>query len=518
MQESRKVNTIRNLAYAWTSQGFTIIMNIVVRVIFVRILSKDYVGITGLFSNIITILSLAELGVGSAIVYGLYDPLAKNEQKKVKALMQFYQRIYIFIGCFILVAGIALTPYLSWFVQEMPEIEQLSYIYILFICNAAASYFFSYKGTLISADQKDYVLKKIRVKVLFLMYMAQIVILLTLRNYIVYLLVQVMATFAMNIGFSRAADRMYPYLREKGKADLGEGQLQQIVKNTKALLCHKIGGILVFSTDNLIISKFTGLGNVADYSNYVLIQEALNGVLQQLFLAMAPSVGNLVAVEKGEKSQEVFWRIMFLDFWLYGGSALCFLCLAQDFIQLFFGENYLVPTEILLVIVVNFYLSGARKSVLVFKDAYGLFFQNWYMPLLESGINLLASVWLVYKLGLLGVLLGTTISSLLVPVWSEPYVLFRYGFRQPVISYWVQYGKYIALIMVAGLAAWQACLWIPFVPVLSFVLKGACSAVLINAIFYVALRKDKNMEYCVGLLKAFSKRVLGGIKDRRDHY
>lgn len=142
MQESRKVNTLRNLVYAWTSQGFTIVMNMVVRVIFVRVLSKDYVGITGLFSNIITILSLAELGVGSAIVYGLYDPLAKNEQRKVKALMQFYQRIYIFIGCFILLVGIALTPYLSWFVKEMPAIQEISYIYILFICNAAASYFF----------------------------------------------------------------------------------------------------------------------------------------------------------------------------------------------------------------------------------------------------------------------------------------------------------------------------------------------------------------------------------------
>ena len=517
MQESRKVNTLRNLVYAWTSQGFTIVMNMVVRVIFVRVLSKDYVGITGLFSNIITILSLAELGVGSAIVYGLYDPLAKNEQRKVKALMQFYQRIYIFIGCFILLVGIALTPYLSWFVKEMPAIQEISYIYILFICNAAASYFFSYKGTLISADQKDYVLKKIRVKVLFLMYMAQIVILLAIRNYIMYLLVQVIATVTMNIGFSRAADRMYPYLKEKEKIALDKGQLQQIVKNTKALLCHKIGGVLVFSTDNLVISKFTGLGNVANYSNYILIQETLNGILQQLFSAMAPSVGNLVAVERGEKSQEVFWKIMFLDFWLYGGSALCFLCLAQDFIQLLFGRDYLVSTDILLIIIVNFYLSGTRKSVMVFKDAYGLFYQNWYMPLLESGINLLVSVWLVYKIGLIGVLLGTTISSLLVPVWSEPYVLFRYGFHQPVISYWVKYGKYFALVTVTGLITWKICLWIPFIPVFSFVLKGICSVVVINVMFYVALRKDKNIEYCTELLKTFHKKILSNLEGRRNN-
>lgn len=516
MQESRKAKTLRNLMYAWMSQGFTVIMNLLIRIVFVRVLSKDYVGISGLFSNIITLLSLAELGVGSAIVYGLYEPLANNDQKKIKALMKFYQRIYIFIGCFILVIGIALTPYLSWFIKEMPEIEELSCIYILFICNAAASYFFSYKGTLISADQKDYVLKKIRVKVLFLMYVAQIVALLTIKNYIAYLAIQVFATFIMNFGFSQAADQMYPYLREKEKVPLEQKQLQQIVKNTKALLCHKVGSVLVFSTDNLIISKFTGLGNVADYSNYILIQETLNGILQQLFSVMAPSVGNMVAVENQEKNQEMFWRIMFLNVWIYGGSAICFLCLAQDFVQLFFGEDYLVSTEILIVIIVNFYLSGMRKCVMIFKDAYGLFFQNWYMPLLESGINLITSVWLVYKIGVIGVLLGTTISSLLAPAWSEPYVLFRYGFHQPVMSYWKQYGGYFALVLITGLITWKICLWIPFIPLFSFLFKGICSMVLINGIFYIVLRRNRNMNYYLDLLMTTQRKIVVYIQNRKE--
>ena len=189
MQESRKIKTIRNLIYAWLSQGFTITMNIIVRIIFVHILSKEYLGITGLFSNIITILSVAELGVGSAIVYGLYEPLAKNDQMHIKALMQFYKKIYTGIGIFILVAGFTLTPYISWFIKELPDIPHLQFIYLLFICNTAASYFFSYKGTLISADQKEYILKKIRMKVLFSMYIAQIIILLITKKYIAFLLV-----------------------------------------------------------------------------------------------------------------------------------------------------------------------------------------------------------------------------------------------------------------------------------------------------------------------------------------
>ena len=506
MQESRTENTIRNLAYAWMNQGFTIVMNMVVRIIFVRTLSKDYVGITGLFSNIITVLSVAELGVGSAITYGLYAPLVEGNETKVEALMQFYRRVYIFVGGFILLAGIVLTPFLSWFVKEMPDIPYIQIIYILFICNAAASYFFSYKGALISADQKDYVLKKIRMQVQFLMYISQMLVLLIWKKYIGYLVVQVIATITMNIGYSWMADQMYPYLKNKKKISLERSQLQQLIKNTKALFCHKIGTVVVFSTDNLIISKFTGLGNVANYTNYSLIQEMLNGVMIQLFSAMAPSVGNLVASKDETQSIEVFWRVMFLNAWLYGGCALCFFCLAQDFIRLCFGENYLISEDVLFIIVLNFYLTGMRRSVLTFKDAFGIFFQNWHIPLLEAGVNLIVSILLVQKIGITGVLLGTTISSIVGPLWSEPYVLFLYGFHSSLSEYWKQYGKYFFLTIGTGIIIWYLSDKIPFIPVISFFLKGCCCVLMINSMFYMILKKDQNIKYYLGVLRGLNVR------------
>ena len=504
MQEGRTANTIRNLVYAWMSQGFTIVMNLVVRIIFVRILSRDYVGIAGLFTNIITVLSVAELGIGSAITYGLYAPLANGSQNKVKALMQFYRRVYIFIGGFILFAGIALTPFLAWFVKEMPDIPHIQVIYILFICNAAATYFFSYKGALISADQKDYILKKIRMQVQFLMYISQIFVLILCKNYIGYLSVQVIATVVMNAGFSRMADRMYPYLKDRQKVSLESSQLQQLIKNTKALFCHKIGTVIVFSTDNLIISKFTGLGNVANYTNYSMIQEMLNGVMIQLFSAMAPSVGNLVASENETQSIEVFWRVMFLNAWLYGGCALCFLCLAQDFIRLCFGEIYLISEDVLFIIILNFYLTGMRRSVLTFKDAFGIFYQNWYIPLLESGVNLIVSIFLVQKIGIIGVLLGTTISSIVGPLWSEPYVLFRYGFHHPLFEYWNQFWKYFFLTIGTGIIAWYLCNKITFIPIFSFLVKGICCVLIINSMFYIVLRKDQSIRYYLEVLRGLN--------------
>ncbi len=495
MQEGRKSNTVRNLLFAWISQGYTIVMNMAVRIVFVHTLSKDYVGVGGLFSNVISILSVAELGIGTAIVYGLYEPLANHDERRVKALMQFYQRVYICIGFFVGIVGIALTPYISWFIKDMPELPHLYTIYILFILNTALSYFFSYKASLISADQKDFVLKRIRIKVMMVMYLMQIVALLVFRDYIVFLCVQVVFTVIMNFCFSRAADRMYPFLLAKEKIPMDKEQLHQIARNTKALILHKIGGVIVFSTDNLIISKYTGLANVANYSNYLLIQNILNEVLIQVFSAMAASVGNMVAVEAREKNLQVYWRVMFLNAWLYGFCAICFLCLAQDFVRLCFGEDYLISLTLLICIVINFYIYGMRKSVMTFRDAYGLFVQNWYMPVFESGINLVASIWLIRRIGMLGVLLGTTVSSVAAPLWIEPCVLFKYGFREHMWKYWKRYLGYFILTVVTGCVCWWLCEKVPYIPVFSFVIRGGMCFVLINAIYFGIMRKSDSMQY-----------------------
>lgn len=507
MEADRKSNTIRNLAYAWLAQGITIVMNMVVRMIFVRVLAKDYVGIGGLFSNVITMLSLAELGIGTAIIYGLYEPLAKNDQRSIKALMQFYQKVYVMVGILIGVVGIALSPYIGWFIKDIPDIPFIQIIYILFVLNAAFSYFFSYRASLITADQKDYILKRIRMKVLVAMYSVQIIVLIIWRNYIGYLCVQIIFTVSMNVGYSIAADRLYPFLREKERVPLEPNQLKKIVKNTKALICHKVGEIAVFSTDNLIISKYSGLSSVADYSNYTLIQETLNGILIQVFNAMAASVGNLVATETKEKNIQIFDRIMFLNACLYSFCSICFLCLAQDFVRLCFGKNYVVSINILLLIVVNFYLSGMRKCTVTFKSAYGLFWQNWFVPLLESGINLVTSLILVQDFGVAGVLLGTTISSVVAPVWVEPYVLYHFGFQEPVFLYWIKYVKYLVLLIITGGVIWIISSWIVYIPIVSLLIRAIICMICIPAIYYMAFRNNENFIYYLELLKMFAKKI-----------
>lgn len=253
MAEGRKERTVKNLMFAWLNQMVMLLMNIVVRAIFVRVLSKEYLGLSGLFSNIILLLSLTELGVGTAIVYSLYEPLAYKQEDKIYSLMWFYQRVYIAIGIVILAVGTALTPFLHLFIQEMPDIPEIKQIYFLFVLNAASSYFFSYKSSLISADQKDYVVKQVKLIATLAMYLCQISVLYTTKNYILFLWIQIAATVAQNLSCMWIADRMYPFLREKRPSKLSGEMLKEISKNTRAMMYHKLGEVVLSSTDNLVI-------------------------------------------------------------------------------------------------------------------------------------------------------------------------------------------------------------------------------------------------------------------------
>lgn len=516
MEISRREKSAKNLIYAWLNQGVMLIMNIVVRMVFVRVLSKEYLGLSGLFGNIISLLSLAELGIGTAIIYSLYEPLASNDQIKINSLMKFYQKVYRIIGLVILLAGFILSPYLSLFIREMPDIPELKEIYILFVINSAISYFFSYKGSLITADQKDYIVKKIKLIITLVMYVLQVLALFITKNYILFLWIQIGSTLLQNILYTCAANYIYPFLDVKTAQKLDDDSYHLIFKNTKALIFHKIGEIVKFSTDNLIISKFVGLVEVGLYSNYTMIQQALTNILAQIFASITASVGNLGVTEDCEKKYEVFRKVFFLNGWIFGFCSIAFLCLAQDFIGLFFGESFILNNSVLLLIVLNFYLVGMRKSTLTFRDAFGLFWQNRYMPIAEAGINLFISLMLVKKYGIAGVLWGTALSTLLLPWWVEPYILFRYGMKRGTKSYWGQYWKYTAVTAGALFATWKVCELISLKQSLLLLgLKLILCVIIPNTIYYVIFGKTDEFCYYKEFLKSMEVKMMKGNRIHR---
>ena len=505
---SRTINSIKNIKYSMFGQGIILISNFVTRMVFVRVLSVEYLGLNGLFSNILSILSFAELGVGSAIIYSMYKPLAENDEMKLKALMNLYKQAYVSIGIVIIVIGTMLTPFLEFFVKDMPDIPYIRLIYIMYIANSGFSYFFSYKRSVLIADQKKYIESFYHYSFYLIRNVLQIIILLLTKNFLLYLGIQVLSTLAENITISKKADKLYPFLKGKNNIKLDQKERNTIFRNVKAMMLHKLGSVIVMGTDNLLISKFVGIIEVGIYSNYLLIINALNQIFGMIFQAMTASIGNLGVTEKNEKNKFIFNCIDFLGFWIYAFASICLINLFNPFINLWLGEKYLFSIPIVLLIVVNFYLTGRRKSVLTFRDALGLFWYDRYKPLFESGINLVVSIVLAILFGIEGIIIGTIISTLTTCFWIEPYVLYKYGFKASVVSYFIKYTIRTVIMILVGIITCFICNLFSNYTLPGFIGRMVICAIVPNTLFLIIFWKTKELQYLINILKnIFNKSV-----------
>lgn len=498
---SRIDNTIRNAKFALAGQVISILVGFISRKIFVVFLGAEYLGLGGLFSNMLLLLTLAELGIGWAINYSLYKPLAERDEKKLIAIMAFYRKAYLTIGLTIFALGFLLTPFLDFFLKDPPSIPHLRLIFLMFVANTSISYFFSYKRSLIFTDQKGYLTTLYKYVFYLALNAVQVVILVTTRNYLLFLSAQLVMTLAENIAISRKADRLYPFLKSKVTEKLDSVEKTKITRNTFAMVLHKVGTTVVMGTDNLLISKFVGLLEVGYYSNYNLIFYGLRTVIQQLFNAAGASIGHLGATESKEKRFFVFRSLDLFGFWIYSFSSICLVILANPFISLWLGDKYLLSNSFVIVIVINFYVTGMRQSVISFKDALGLFWYDRYKPLFESLLNLILSIILVKKLGMVGIFIGTILSSLLTCFWVEPRVLYKYGFNLPVASYFFNYAKNTAVMLVTGYITWLASGLFSQAGIPSFAYKLAVCLIIPNLFFYLLLRKDKRFKYLVAIFR-----------------
>ncbi len=503
----RTESSIKNLMFAFGGQVAGILISLVSRLVFVRVLTSEYLGLSGLFSNILSMLTLADLGVGTAMTYSLYKPLADKDTEKIKTLMNVYKIAYRIIGIIIIIIGAILIPFLPNLINNMPNISEINYIYFLFVLNSAISYFYSYKRSLIISDQKKYIATIYRYLFYFILNVVQIIILLLTHNYIVFLIVQIMMTLLENIIVSRKADKMYPYLKEKNIDKLDSIAKKEITKNISSMTLHKIGGTVVNATDNLIISRYVGLTEVGIYSNYCLIINAVNAVVLQIFNSIVASVGNLAATESKERLYEVFKRIFFLDFWIYSFASICLIVLFNDFIKLWLGDEYIFSFYIVLVIVINFYLMGMRQTILTFKDALGLYWQDRYKPILESIVNIIASIILVKAVGVVGVFLGTMISTVTVCFWMEAYVLYKYGLNQKFRKFFMKYGFFTIITIIVGTITFFICSMIKEVTIINLVVKILICIIIPNFIYFIILRKTGEFKYYIDLIKTMLYKI-----------
>ena len=493
---SRTANSIKNILSGFLGQFITTILGFVNRTVFINCLAAEYLGVNGLFTNILSMLSLAELGIGTAIVYALYKPLADKDEKQISKLMNFYSKAYTTIGIVIFILGILLMPFLHIIIKDEPNIvESIYLIYFIYLFNTSISYFFSYKSSLIIADQKNYIISLISYGVNIFQTVFQIIVLYTTKNFLLYLIVQSICVVINNVLISVVADKNYPFIKENKTLKLGKNEIKDLISNVKALVIVKISGILVNNTDNIIISYFSGLKTVGLCSNYTLLINIINTVLNQIFNGITASVGNLNAKEDDKVKKHFFDLLNFCNFWLYGFCSICIVLLINDVITLWIGERYVLPIQIPIILAVNFYMVGMQSAVWTYKNTMGIFRQGRYILFFTAGINLVLSVYLGNKMGLFGILLATAIARLFTNTWMDPYVVYKYGLKSNAIEYLVKYIKFIWILIFTGSITFYLCNFIGFNIYISFLLKLIICIILPNTIFLIIFGKSKEFRY-----------------------
>lgn len=433
----RSEKMLKNTAVGVIAQIVYSLADWITCTVFIKTMTDQYRGAQGLFASILSFLSLAELGIGSVLVYSMYKPIAENDERKLTALTQFYRKAYNIIGAMIFGVGLCLTPFLPFFVDDMDAVPHASLIYLMYLFNSVLSYMFVYKQSILNADQKNYVIN-FRCAILNAMQCAfQVLVLITTHNFFAFLGVQMVFTLSKNIIVSHKAGKMYPFLNTKEKISLTKEERHDIYKNVFAMFNHRVGGTVLNSTDNLLITKFIGLVYCGFYNNFKMIVNVLNSFLNQFFTAMMSSVGSLTASESKETSYRTFKYLHFLSFWMYTFCTICFIELANPFIMVWLGkEKYTFGFPTVLMIGLNFYVVGIRKVPLTFKEAMGLLWQDRVKPIIEAVINIVISIAFIERMGIAGILLGTIVSMVVTSLWVEPHVLFKHGFQRSSGEFW----------------------------------------------------------------------------------
>ena len=511
----RTKQSVKNASFSLICQAVQLVVQMVTRVVFIQVIGKEYLGLNGLFTDLLTALQLVELGVGPAIAYSLYKPLAENDKEKIKSLMNLFKKAYMFIGVFIIVVGIFFTPFYRFFINEVPDIQHLDLIYLLFVLNTAISYFGSYYRTLIISDQKKYIDTLVHTGTVSAVSIAQMGILFLTHNYILYIIAQIVGTILINIILSRIALKQYPYLKEKQVEKLDKESYGEIKKNIFAMVFHKVGSIIRDATDNLIISKYIGLAITGMYSNYSLITKALSNIINQIFSAVLSSVGNL-HVTTDEKTQKVvFNKINFLNFWIASFCAVCFGILIEPFILIIADETYLLGNIVAILITLRFYFDIMRKTPWMFCEAAGIYWKGKTKPLWEVLVNLVISIVLVKQIGVAGVFIGTIATILLVDLTVEPYLAFKYVLKEGLLKYYIRYLAYFLVTVIMYIASYWVCSLIPNIGILTFVVKGIVTAIITNLLIVITMFRTDEFKYAIGLAKNLIQPFLNKITNKR---
>lgn len=491
MRFARTKNTLRNIAFGAVNRVINIVLPFLARTVILYVMGTQYLGLSSLFASVLSFLSLTELGIGAAMVYSMYKPIAENDHALVKALLNLYRKLYRIIGTVILAIGLLLMPVLRILVpEELPSDINLYLLYFIYLINAVLSYWlFAYKNALLQAYQRDDINSKIASIITPASYAVMLLCLFLTKNYYAYVIWLPVFTILTNFSRRFLASRTFPDMEPEG--EVSSELKRSIFKKTAALIGTKLNTVVLNAADNLVMSAFLGLTVIAMYGNYHYIMTAVTGFTGIIYASMTAGLGNSLQTDSLDTNYRNFEKFSFINSWLVGWCTVCLVCLYQPFMEIWVGKSLMFPFYVVLEMGLYFYIYQIRKIPVVYKDAAGIWWEDRFRPYVCMVVNLVLNLVLVQIIGISGIILST-VFSLFVSIPWENVTIFKHVFHRSSKSYYKKMLFSAAAMLLAGAVTFWICSLLEG-GVLMFLLRMCVCVIVPNVTF--ALCSCKRPEF-----------------------
>lgn len=506
MKIERTKNAGRNMMFGGILKIYQIAVPFLMRTAMIYLMGVQYLGLNSLFASVLQVLNLAELGVGSAMVYSMYKPIAEDDNATICALMKLYRKYYRAIGFIIAIVGCSVTPFIPKLISG--DVPAGINIYILYLLNLGATvlsyWLFAYKNSILQAHQRTDIVSKVNLITNTVQYGLQLLVLWAFHNYYFYVIVMLATQAFTNIVTAVAADRLYPQFEPKGK--VSDIEMDRINRRIRDLFTSKIGGMIYDSADTIVISAFLGLTILAVYQNYFYILNAISGLIAVVFGACTAGIGNSIVVETKEKNYSDFHAFTFMICWIAGWCSVCLLCLYQPFMELWVGEDLMLAFLAVICFVVYFFVRQLNALFNLYKDASGMWHEDRFRPLAAALTNLALNLILVQYIGVYGILLSTVLAILCVGMPWLLHNLFTVIFEKKYMWHYIgRLSRYCVVVLFSCVATYLVCSRINIGLIPTILIRGVICVIVPNAIYYLSFRKTEEYQQALHLANNMTK-------------
>lgn len=509
MRIERTKNASRNMVFGILLKIYQIAVPFLMRTAMIYFMGVQYLGLNSLFTSILQVLNLVELGVGSAMVYSMYKPIAEDDQVTICALMRLYRTYYRIIGLVIAVMGGLLTPFVPNLINgELPDGLNIYILYLLNLAVTVLSYWlFAYKNSLLQAHQRTDVTSKVTLATNTVQYGLQFIVLVTTTNYYIYVMMALATQALTNIVIAIVATKMYPDYHPIGK--LPKGQVQDINHRIRDLFTSKLGGVIVNSADTVVISAFLGLTMLAIYQNYYYILSSIIGFVGIVFQSCTAGIGNSVIVESEEKNFADLKKFTLLIAWISGFCTCCFLCLYQPFMEIWVGKELMLNFNAVICFCVYYFIYEINQLLNTYKDAAGIWHEDRFRPLVTALSNLFMNLIMVQFWGIYGVLLSTVLSMLFIGMPWLLHNLFTVLFDESQMWEYIRtLLKYVLVVAVSCVMCYALSSILHFTVLGNMLYRTVVCCIVPNLIYFFVYRETDEFAQCVQLIDKMTKNKL----------